>query len=105
MSGAVAGIAKRVIPLFDRVLVQRMAAETKTKGGILIPEKAQAKTLEATVVAVGPGARTDAGNFVPMSVAVGDKVLLPEFGGAKMEIDGEELHLFRETDIVAKLVN
>jgi len=103
MSGAVAGIAKRIVPLFDRVLVQRIAAETKSKGGILIPEKAQAKTLEATVVAVGPGARNEAGTHLPMSVAVGDKVLLPEFGGSKVELEGAELHLFRETDIVAKL--
>ncbi|XP_023336746.1 10 kDa heat shock protein, mitochondrial [Eurytemora carolleeae] len=103
MSGAVANIAKKIVPLFDRVLVQRIAAETKSKGGILIPEKAQSKGLEGTVVAVGPGARNDAGTHLPMAVTVGDKVLLPEFGGAKMEIDGTEFHLFRETDIIAKL--
>ena len=82
---------------------QRAAAETKTKGGLLIPEKAQAKTNEAVVVAVGPGARTEAGQTVPMSVAVGDKVLLPEFGGNKIEVDGEEFAMYRETDIVARL--
>jgi len=103
MSGAIAGIAKKIVPLFDRVIVQRMAAETRTKGGLLIPEKAQNKTLEATVVAVGPGARNDAGATIPMAVAVGDKVLLPEYGGAKLELDGEELQIFRETDIVAKM--
>merc|ERR1712107_399368 len=90
-------------PSVCRVLVQRLAAETKSKGGILIPEKAQTKGLEATVVAVGPGARTEAGSHLPMAVAVGDKVLLPEFGGAKIEMDGTEFHLFRESDIVAKI--
>merc|ERR1712189_78862 len=63
----------------------------------------QSKTNEGLVVAVGPGARTDAGETVPMSVTVGDKVLLPEFGGSKIEVDGEEFHMFRETDLVARL--
>jgi len=103
MSGAAAAVAKRIMPLFDRVLVQRVAAETKSKGGILIPEKAQTKGLEATVVAVGPGARNEAGTHIPMAVSVGDRVLLPEFGGAKVEMEGVELQLFREMDIVAKL--
>eukprot|EP00088_Acartia_fossae_P006636 TRINITY_DN1305_c0_g2_i1.p1 TRINITY_DN1305_c0_g2~~TRINITY_DN1305_c0_g2_i1.p1 ORF type:complete len:119 (+),score=33.66 TRINITY_DN1305_c0_g2_i1:45-359(+) len=104
MSGA-ASIARRIVPLFDRVLVQRMAAETRSKGGILIPEKARAKGMEATVVAVGPGYRNETGNHVPMSVQVGDKVLLPEFGGNKLEMEGNEFHMFRETDIVAKMNN
>ena len=69
----------------------------------MIPEKAQSKTNEGLVVAVGPGARTDAGETVPMSVTVGDKVLLPEFGGSKIEVDGEEFQMFRETDLVARL--
>lgn len=99
----VSAVAKRIVPLFDRVLIQRAAAETRTKGGLLIPEKAQAKTNEAVVVAVGPGTRTEAGQTVPMSVAVGDKVLLPEFGGNKIEVDGEEFAMYRETDIVARL--
>merc|ERR1711994_538021 len=99
----VSTVAKRIVPLFDRVLIQRAAAETKTKGGLLIPEKAQSKNNEGTIVAVGPGARTDAGETVPMSVTVGDKVLLPEFGGSKIEVDGEEFQMFRETDLVAKL--
>eukprot|EP00088_Acartia_fossae_P049565 TRINITY_DN546_c0_g2_i1.p1 TRINITY_DN546_c0_g2~~TRINITY_DN546_c0_g2_i1.p1 ORF type:complete len:105 (+),score=42.83 TRINITY_DN546_c0_g2_i1:60-374(+) len=103
MSSAAANVAKRIIPLFDRVLVQRVAAETKSKGGILIPEKAQAKTLEATVMAVGPGMRNEAGAHIPMAVQVGDKVLLPEFGGSKLEMEGAEFQIFREADIVAKL--
>ena len=84
---------------------QRAAVETKTKGGLLIPEKAQSKQNEGTVVAVGPGARSDAGATVPMCVAVGDKVLLPDFGGSKIEVDGEEFQMFRETDLVARLNN
>ena len=86
-------------------LLQRAAAETKTKGGLLIPEKAQAKQNEGVVVAVGPGARSEAGATIPMVVTVGDKVLLPEFGGSKIEVDGEEFQMFRETDLVARLNN
>eukprot|EP00088_Acartia_fossae_P071654 TRINITY_DN9892_c0_g1_i2.p1 TRINITY_DN9892_c0_g1~~TRINITY_DN9892_c0_g1_i2.p1 ORF type:complete len:123 (+),score=29.56 TRINITY_DN9892_c0_g1_i2:57-371(+) len=101
----VSAVAKRLVPLFDRVLIQRAAAETKTKGGLLIPEKAQSKNNEGVVVAVGPGARTESGDTVPMCVTVGDKVLLPEFGGAKIEMDGEEFQMFRETDLVARINN
>ncbi|KAK0166983.1 hypothetical protein PV327_004438 [Microctonus hyperodae] len=97
-------IAKRVIPLLDRVLVQRAEAITKTKGGIVIPEKVQQKVLQASVVAVGPGARNEAGKHVPLSVKVGDIVLLPEYGGTKVQLEDEkEFHLFRESDILAKL--
>ena len=71
----------------------------------MIPEKAQSKQNEGVVVAVGPGARSEAGATIPMVVTVGDKVLLPEFGGSKIEVDGEEFQMFRETDLVAKLNN
>lgn len=98
MSGAL----KKFLPLFDRVLVQRMAKETTTKGGIMIPEKAQGKVLEATVVAVGPGARTNTGEIVPPSVKAGDTVLLPEYGGNKLEFDNDEYYLFRDSDILGK---
>ena len=96
------GALKRFLPLFDRVLVQRAEAVTKTKGGIIIPEKSQGKVLEATVVAAGPGARNEKGETVPMSVTIGDKIMLPEYGGTKIELDSKEYHLFRESDIVAK---
>lgn len=99
MSGAI----KKLIPLFDRVLVQRLAAETKTKGGVLLPEKAQGKVLEATVIAVGPGTRTDSGSVIPPSVKAGDQVLLPEYGGTKIHVNDEEMFLFRDTDILGKL--
>lgn len=78
------GAVKRLIPMLDRILVQRAEAVTKTKGGIVIPEKAQQKVQSATVVAVGPGARNKDGAIIPMTIAVGDKVLLPEYGGTKV---------------------
>lgn len=99
----VSTVAKRIMPLFDRVLVQRAVAETKTKGGLIIPEMAQKSTLEATVVAAGPGARSETGETLPMAVAVGDRVLLPEWGSNKIEMEGEEFHIIREGDIVAKI--
>ena len=99
----VTAAARRIAPLFDRVLIQRAAAESKTKGGLLIPEAAQAKTNEGVVVAVGPGLRSDSGLSVPLTVAVGDRVLLPEFTGLKLEVEGEDFQMFRESDLVAKL--
>ncbi|KAH3719223.1 10 kDa heat shock protein, mitochondrial-like [Dreissena polymorpha] len=93
---------KKFLPMFDRVLVERFAPEMKTKSGLMIPEKAQGKVLEATVVAIGHGKRMDDGKIVPVSVNVGDKVLLPEYGGTKVEIDNQEYFLFRDTDILGK---
>lgn len=92
------------MPLFDRVLVQKAEALTKTKGGIVIPEKAQAKVLQGTVVAVGPGSRNQNGDVIPLSIKVGDSVLLPEYGGTKVEVEeNKEYHLYRESDILAKV--
>ncbi|CAB0041287.1 unnamed protein product [Trichogramma brassicae] len=99
-----AAVVKRLVPLFDRVLIQRAEAVTKTKGGIVIPEKAQGKVLKGTVVAVGPGSRNEKGEHITPSIKVGDVVLLPEYGGTKVELeDKKEFHLFREADILAKL--
>ncbi|KAG7214187.1 hypothetical protein KM043_001533 [Ampulex compressa] len=104
MATATAAAIKRLVPLFDRVLVKRAEAVTKTKGGIVLPEKAQAKVLQATVVAIGPGTRNEKGEHVPLSIKVGDVVLLPEYGGTKVELEeNKEYHLFRESDILAKL--
>lgn len=105
MAAAVSANAiKRLIPLFDRVLIKRAEAVTKTKGGIVLPEKAQAKVLQGTVVAIGPGSRNEKGDHVPLSIKVGDVVLLPEYGGTKVALeDDKEYHLFRESDILAKL--
>uniref|UniRef100_T1DFP9 10 kDa heat shock protein, mitochondrial n=1 Tax=Psorophora albipes TaxID=869069 RepID=T1DFP9_9DIPT len=97
--------SKRLIPLLDRVLVMRAEALTKTKGGIVLPEKAQSKVLEGTIIAVGPGGRSaQTGQHVPLGVTVGEKVLLPEYGGTKVDLgDSKEYHLFREADILAKI--
>ncbi|CAH1117960.1 unnamed protein product [Phaedon cochleariae] len=98
------GAAKKLIPLFDRVLIKKFEAVTKSKGGIVIPEKAQGKVLKGTVVAVGPGSRLQDGSFAPLTVKVGENVLLPEYGGTKVELEeNSEYHLFRESDILAKV--
>ncbi|KAI8119904.1 hypothetical protein FF38_10857 [Lucilia cuprina] len=96
---------KRIIPMLDRILVQRAETLTTTKGGIVLPEKAQGKMMHGTVVAVGPGARNaQTGATIPMDVKAGDRVLLPEYGGTKVELeDKKEYLLFRESDILAKV--
>ncbi|CAF0814139.1 unnamed protein product [Didymodactylos carnosus] len=97
------GALKKIIPLFDRVLVERFAPALKTKGGLHIPEKALGKVLNATVVAVGKGIRQKDGTYVSVSVQPGDKVLLPEYGGTKVELEEKEYFIFKEADILAKL--
>ena len=94
---------KKLIPLADRVLIRRVAPVTKTASGILLPESSISKNNEGEVLAVGPGAVTKAGDVIPMTVAVGDNVLLPEYGGLTVKVEGEELHLFRNDEILAKL--
>jgi len=91
---------RRFKPLFDRILVEKFLPEVKTKGGVLLPEKGVGSVLEGTVVAVGPGARDKSGNVVPVSVKVGDKVLLPEYGGTKVTMEEKEYHIFRDGDIL-----
>jgi chaperonin GroES len=78
---------------------------SKTSGGILLPESNVSKANEGEVLAVGAGFRTRDGDVIPVSVAVGDKVLLPEYGGLQLKLDGEELHLFRNDEILAKFAN
>ncbi|CAG9833220.1 unnamed protein product [Diabrotica balteata] len=98
------GAAKRLIPLFDRILIKKFEAVSKTKGGIVLPEKAQDKVLQGTVVAVGQGARLQDGSFAAPTIKVGDKVLLPEYGGTKVNVeDNAEYQIFRESDIIAKV--
>ncbi|KAE8580081.1 hypothetical protein XENTR_v10024296 [Xenopus tropicalis] len=96
---------KKFVPLFDRVLVERLAAETVTKGGIMLPEKSQGKVLQATVVAVGDGSRGKTGDIQPVSVKVGEKILLPEYGGTKVVLDDKEYFLFRDGDILGKYID
>lgn len=93
---------KKFLPLFDRVLVERFAAETVTKGGIMLPEKSQGKVLQATVMAIGTGSKGKSGEIQPVSVKVGDKILLPEYGGTKVVLDDKEYFLFRDSDILGK---
>merc|ERR1711881_121769 len=93
---------RKMVPLFDRVLVQRLVAETSTKSGILLPEKSVGKINEGTVVAVGAGARDQNGAVVPPAVAVGDSVVLPEYGGTKLEIGDQEFMLFKEAELLGK---
>jgi len=93
---------RRLKPLFDRVLVQRSEVIAKI-GSIYVPETAQSKMSEGVVVAIGPGARTQTGETVAMTVKEGDKVLLPEYGGEKLEINKEEYFLFRETELLGVL--
>lgn len=94
-----AGIRK-FKPLFDRIVVEKFLPEVKTKGGVLLPEKGQGKVLEGTVIAVGPGTKDKTGNVIPVSVTVGDKVLLPEYGGTKISMEGKEYHIYRDGDIL-----
>lgn len=98
-------MASRILrfkPLFDRVLVQRLVPETKTSGGIVLPEKSVGKMLQATVVAAGDGALDKKGRAIPLSVKVGDSVLLPEYGGTKIDVDDQEYHIFRESDLLGR---
>lgn len=95
-------MSTKLEPLFDRVLVKKIEAETQSKGGIMLPEN-QNKAHTGTVVAVGTGARNRTGDFYKPVLKAGDKVLLPEYGGNKVDIDGETHHVYREGDIIGKL--
>ncbi|KAK4684033.1 chaperonin GroES, partial [Tremellales sp. Uapishka_1] len=91
-------------PLLDRVLVQRFKAETKTATGIFLPSSSTSSPLpEATVIAVGPGAPNKEGVVSPVSVNVGDRVLLPGWGGSPIKLGDEEYHLFKDSEILAKI--
>lgn len=91
-------------PLDDRVVVKPLEAEEVTAGGIVLPDSAKEKPQRGEVVAVGPGKLTDAGERVAVCVAVGDEVLFSKYGGTEIEIDGEEVKILRESDILAKVV-
>jgi chaperonin GroES len=87
-------------PLHDRVVVRRLTAEEKSKGGIIIPDTAKEKPQEGEVVAVGPGARDDSGKVVVLDVKAGDKILFGKWSGTEVKIDGEELLIMKESDIM-----
>ena len=87
-------------PLHDRVVVRRIDAEEKTKGGIIIPDTAKEKPQEGEVIAVGPGARDESGNLVSLEVKAGDRVLFGKWSGTEVRIDGEDLLIMKESDIM-----
>ena len=87
-------------PLHDRVLVRRIDAEEKTKGGIIIPDTAKEKPQEGEIVAAGAGARDENGKLVPLDVKVGDRVLFGKWSGTEVKIDGEDLLIMKESDIM-----
>ena len=86
-------------PLHDRVLLRRVEAEERTRGGIIIPDTAKEKPIEGEVLAVGPGARDETGKIVPLDVKVGDRVLFGKWAGTEVVIDGEERIIMKESDI------
>ena len=87
-------------PLHDRVAVRRLGEEAKTAGGIIIPDTAQEKPSEGKIVAVGPGARDKDGNLVPLELKVGDTILFGKWSGTEARIDGEELLIMQESDVM-----
>ena len=90
-------------PLHDRVLVRRIEQEAKTTGGIIIPDTAQEKPMEGEIIAVGRGARGDDGKVQPLEVKAGDRMLFGKWSGTEIKIDGEELMIMKESDIMGLL--
>ena len=91
-------------PLDDRIVVEPMAAEETTAGGIVLPDAAQETPQRGTVVAVGPGKLLDSGERGELSVTVGDEVIFGKYGGTEIEVDGKDVKILRESDILAKVV-
>jgi chaperonin GroES len=87
-------------PLHDRVVVRRLTSDEKTSGGIIIPDTAQEKPQEGEVIAVGPGARDESGKIVPLDVKNGDRVLFGKWSGTEVKIDGEDLLIMKESDVM-----
>ena len=87
-------------PLHDRVVIKRADSETKTAGGIIIPDTAKEKSQEGEIVAVGPGGRDESGKLIPIDVKAGDRVLFGKWSGTEVKIDGEELLIMKESDIM-----
>ncbi len=87
-------------PLHDRVLVRRMEEDEKTAGGLIIPDSAKEKPQEGMVIAVGEGARKDSGELIPMAVSAGDRILFGKWSGTEVKLDGEDLVIMKESDIL-----
>jgi chaperonin GroES len=90
-------------PLHDRVVVKRLDAEEKTAGGIIIPDTAQEKPMQGEIVAVGPGGRDEAGKLIPIDLKVGDRVLFGKWSGTEVKIDGKDLLIMKESDVMGVL--
>ncbi len=93
-------MAMKFRPLHDRVVVRRLDSEEKTKGGIIIPDTAKEKPQEGEIVAVGSGARDESGKLVPLDVKAGDRVLFGKWSGTEVKIDGQDLLIMKESDIM-----
>ncbi len=91
-------------PLEDRIVVQPVEAEEKTAGGLFLPDTAKEKPQRGTVIAIGPGKTLDSGSRAEMSVAVGDEVIYGKYSGSDIEVDGQEIKILRESDVLAKVV-
>ena len=87
-------------PLHNRVVIRRLNAEEKSKGGIIIPDTAQEKPMEGEVIAVGPGARNEQGHIIALDVKTGDRILFGKWSGTEVKLDGEELLIMQESDIM-----
>jgi chaperonin GroES len=87
-------------PLHDRVVIRRIESDEKTKGGIIIPDTAKEKPQEGEVIAVGPGAREESGKLVPLDLKAGDRVLFGKWSGTEVKVDGEDLLIMKESDIM-----
>jgi chaperonin GroES len=96
------GMAAKLQPLADRVLVKPIEKEEKTRSGIILPDTAKEKPQEGKVIAVGPGKVTDDGKRIPMDLKVGDMVIYAKYGGTEIKVDDEEMIILRESDILAK---
>ena len=94
----------KIRPLDDRIVVEPMQAEEKTAGGIVLPGNSQEKPQRGTVVAVGPGKLLESGQRGELSVTVGDEVIFGKYGGTEIEVDGSDVKILRESDILAKVV-
>ena len=92
-------------PLHDRVLVRRLEGEEKTSGGIIIPDTAKEKPSEGEIIAVGPGGRDESGKLIPIDLKSGDRVLFGKWSGTEVKIDGEDLLIMKESDILGVLAN
>ena len=92
-------------PLHDRVLIRRVEGEEKTKGGIIIPDNAQEKPMEGDIIAAGPGLRGEDGKIQPPDVKAGDRVLFGKWSGTEIKIDGEDLIIMKESDIMGIIAN